>query len=243
MGKKTYRINEYDDWNFIEENLPNYDSRDDVLYNDIVTRYVNGEEIDDDDMEMMQEAFSSIEEAEKWLAKDDKRLFLEAVDTVLVEDRLETITCSMPNICLKDKVKEAHSRINMAFEQARQDLEDILRDCGGFIKTLPSNDKPNILVKTYDTSDNVSTELVFGIRLIEGEGIFICTTTSAENYEYDKGYSFDYLYNFENGTEDMENIEKLVSDPAYYIDIDEDYIDTRELVYEILSALEDYLDC
>lgn len=41
----------------------------------------------------------------------------------------------------------------------------------------------------------------------------------------------------------MENIEKLVSDPAYYIDIDEDYIDTRELVYEILASLEAYIDC
>ena len=144
---------------------------------------------------------------------------------------------------IRDKVQTAYSRINMAFSQARQDLEDILRDCGGFIKTLPSTDKPNILVRTYDTSDNVETELVFGIRLIEGEGIFICTTTSTRNYEYDNDYFFDYLYNFEDGTEDMENIEKLVSDPAYYIDIDEDYIDTREPVYEILASLEAYIDC
>ena len=41
----------------------------------------------------------------------------------------------------------------------------------------------------------------------------------------------------------MENIEKLVSDPAYYIDIDEDYISTIDLIWEILGDLEAYIDC
>ena len=94
MRKKTYRINEYEDWLFIEENLPNYESRDDILYNDIVSRYVNGEEIDDHDAEMMKNDFSSFEEAAKWLDKDTKRLFLEAVEAVYEEGRLEAITCT-----------------------------------------------------------------------------------------------------------------------------------------------------
>ena len=94
MRKKTYRINEYEDWLFIEENLPNYESRNDILYNDIVSRYVNGEEIDDHDAEMMKNDFSSFEEAVKWLDKDTKRLFLEAVEAVYEEGRLEAITCA-----------------------------------------------------------------------------------------------------------------------------------------------------
>ena len=93
MREKTYRINECEDWLFIEQNLPNYESRNDILYNDIVNRYVNGEEIDSHDAEMMQNDFSSFEEAEKWLDKDFKRLFLEAVEAVLEEGRLEAITC------------------------------------------------------------------------------------------------------------------------------------------------------
>lgn len=93
MRKKTYRINECEDWLFIEENLPNYESRDDILYNDIVSRYVNGEEIDSHDAEMMKNDFSSFEEAAKWLDKDFKRLFLEAVEAVYEEGRLEAITC------------------------------------------------------------------------------------------------------------------------------------------------------
>lgn len=94
MRKKTYRINEYEDWLFIEENLPNYESRNDILYNDIVSRYVNGEEIDDHDAEMMKNDFSSFEEAVKWLDNDTKRLFLEAVEAVYEEGRLEAITCT-----------------------------------------------------------------------------------------------------------------------------------------------------
>jgi hypothetical protein len=39
----------------------------------------------------------------------------------------------------------------------------------------------------------------------------------------------------------MENVEKLVNDPAYYIDIDEDYIDARETLYSILAGLGCYL--
>ena len=93
MRKKTYLINECEDWLFIEQNLPNYESRNDILYNDIVNRYVSGEEIDSHDAEMMQNDFSSFEEAEKWLDKDFKRLFLEAVEAVLEEGRLEAITC------------------------------------------------------------------------------------------------------------------------------------------------------
>ena len=144
---------------------------------------------------------------------------------------------------IRDKTARAYIRINAAFEQARQDLEDILRDCGGFIKTLPSGDKPYILAKTYDVYGNIDKEYVYGIRLVEGEGIFICTTTSARNYEYDNNYSFDYFYGFEDGTEDMENIEKLLSDPTYYVDIDEDYISTIDLIWEILGDLEAYIDC
>ena len=93
MNKKTYRISDYDDWTFIEENLPNYESRDDILYNDIVSRYVNGEELDDSDVETMQKNFSSVEEAEKWLDNDCKRLFLEAVGAAFDKGRIETITC------------------------------------------------------------------------------------------------------------------------------------------------------
>ena len=85
-------MGEYDEWNFIEDNLPNYHQRDDVLYNDIVSRYVNGEELDGEDLARMRADFPSVESAEKWLDTDIKRLFLEAVGAAYDEGLLCEIT-------------------------------------------------------------------------------------------------------------------------------------------------------
>lgn len=140
----------------------------------------------------------------------------------------------------RQKATAYFTRIHEAYNQLRRDVIDILEDMGGFIKTLPSTDLPTLMVTVEDYSQNQSQEPIYGIRLIDGD-IFLCTRTSLANYEYDNGYNFEYTYDFVEGTEDMENVEKLVNDPAYYIDIDEDYIDTRETLYSILAGIGDYL--
>ena len=75
-----YDFDDFGEWPFITDNLPNYYTRDDVLYNDIVAKYVNGEELDEDDIVLMHNDFKSVEDAEKWLDADIKRLFLESVE-------------------------------------------------------------------------------------------------------------------------------------------------------------------
>ena len=90
----SYAISEYDEWSFIEEFLPDYHRRDDVLYNDIVTRYVDGEDLDESDLEMMKETFPNVKDAEKWLDDDIRRLFLEAVANAYDEGAIEDIITS-----------------------------------------------------------------------------------------------------------------------------------------------------
>lgn len=141
----------------------------------------------------------------------------------------------------KQKATAYFTRIHEAYNQLRRDVIDILEDMDGFIKTLPSTNIPPIMVTTEDYSGHQNREAIYGIRLIDGD-IYLCTRTSLTNYEYDNGYFFDYTYDFEDGTEDKENIEKLVNDPAYYINLDEDYIDTRETLYSILSDIGVYLE-
>lgn len=143
---------------------------------------------------------------------------------------------------LKEKIDNAYGRIFNSFERAEKDLKEILSDAGGFIKTLPSHYAPTIYATFFNHVSlfSTDTELVFGVRLIDGE-IFICTTTSTKNYEYDNDYFFDYLYDFEDDTEDKEHIEKLVNDTAHYISIEEDYIDKRETIYSILTCLSSYI--
>lgn len=89
---KTYNVKDYDEWTFIEENLPDYHRRDDVLYNDIVTRFVNGEDLEEADRYEMEATFSTRKEAEEWLDKDIKRLFIEAFANAYEGGRVITIT-------------------------------------------------------------------------------------------------------------------------------------------------------
>ena len=45
-------------WYFIEDFLPNYSSRDDVLQNDIIFRYIHDDDICDGDLEWIRNEFN-----------------------------------------------------------------------------------------------------------------------------------------------------------------------------------------
>lgn len=45
-------------WRFIEEFLPNYYSRDDVLRDDILYRYVNGDDVCNEDMQWIRAEYN-----------------------------------------------------------------------------------------------------------------------------------------------------------------------------------------
>lgn len=65
--------NNYSDieiWKFIEEYLPNYYTRDDVLYNNILLKFIEGEELHDKDLEWIREDFGN-----------DRRLIIENIVT------------------------------------------------------------------------------------------------------------------------------------------------------------------
>lgn len=44
-------------WQFIEEYLPNYSSRDDVLLDDILTRFIEDDDVHEDDMVWIEAEF------------------------------------------------------------------------------------------------------------------------------------------------------------------------------------------
>ena len=44
-------------WRFIENYLPNYSSRDDVLLDDILLRYIEGDDVCEDDLKWIEEEF------------------------------------------------------------------------------------------------------------------------------------------------------------------------------------------
>lgn len=57
----TYQINNsyHNAWRFIEEYLPNYSNRDDVLQDDILLRFIEGDDVCEEDMEWVEKEFQS----------------------------------------------------------------------------------------------------------------------------------------------------------------------------------------
>ncbi len=74
---KTYLSLPNDYWQLVCEYLPNYYRRDDVLRSDILTRYINGEEISDDDLRSLPEDKA---EAVRMSEELDLALYNEAVE-------------------------------------------------------------------------------------------------------------------------------------------------------------------
>ena len=54
-------------WHFIEDYLPNYSSRDDILRNDILFRYIDGDYVSEEDMQWIQAEFNG----DKKLVKEE----------------------------------------------------------------------------------------------------------------------------------------------------------------------------
>lgn len=54
-------------WRFIESYLPNYSSRDDVLWDDILTRFLEGDDVCEEDMAWISEEFN----CDKQLVKEE----------------------------------------------------------------------------------------------------------------------------------------------------------------------------
>ena len=149
---------------------------------------------------------------------------------------------------LSEKLKAQAQSALETFMNARNDakvaLAEIVKAHGNFIPLIPFNDKPNMVIfmerESYDCADTeLKSENVYGIRYVEGEGLFLCTETCLENYEFDNDFSFVC---FETPCEtDREEITKALNDLAYYISFEEYYIVKSTSLISILSIIPYYL--
>ena len=67
-------------WDVVSDNLPNYHRRDDVLESDILTRYLDGDEVNDDDLGWIANSFSGDGEVLLCLQELDTKLYSEALE-------------------------------------------------------------------------------------------------------------------------------------------------------------------
>ena len=77
---KQEKITDSSYWDFVMEYLPCFSSDDRVLWSDILSRYLVGEEVDESDLRYIFENFKNRDEVVEELKRIDKILIGEAID-------------------------------------------------------------------------------------------------------------------------------------------------------------------
>ena len=149
----------------------------------------------------------------------------------------------------KDTLKEyaayCEESINKALDNAYEHIIRIVKECGGVLKTPASSDKIT-LYAFYESAGsrdlaNAASEAVAiqGLRWDDELGLCICTNDMLDNYQFDTGYCFEYYYDFAD--EDLENLNKALDDPAYYVEFDKYDLLHSETIRSIIGGIGDYL--
>ena len=135
--------------------------------------------------------------------------------------------------------------INKALDDAYEQIIRVVKECGGVLKTPASSDKIT-LYAFYESAGsrdlaNAASESVAiqGLRWDDELGLCICTNDMLDNYQFDTGYCFEYYYDFAG--EDLENLNKALDDPAYYVEFDKYDLLYADTIRSIIGGIGDYL--
>lgn len=143
---------------------------------------------------------------------------------------------------LKVRAQVALKQYMKAREDAKLALIEIVKAAGGYISLIPTGDKPQISILTYDNpwlqGGGVSPENIYGIRYEEGEGLMVLTETTLGNYEYDFDYDFHFVEGF--SAEDKERLNNIVKEPTYYVPFEENSILSNSII-SILGSIQNYV--
>lgn len=135
--------------------------------------------------------------------------------------------------------------IDNALDSAFEQIITVVKECGGVLKTPASSDKITLYAFYESTGSrdiaNAASEAVAiqGLRWDDELGLCICTNDMLDNYQFDTGYQFEYYFDFEG--EDLENLNKALDDPAYYVEFDKYDLLFSETVRAIIGGIGDYL--
>jgi hypothetical protein len=92
---------------------------------------------------------------------------------------------------------------------------------------MPRDGKP--VIECVLEAEGLDDELqeVYGIRYVEGEGLFLFNEDSVSNYEYDN---------------ECECKEEALDDIGYYVSLEDGFFNVNVTVVSILGVLTSYLD-
>lgn len=140
---------------------------------------------------------------------------------------------------LKEYACVCEEAIDRAFDNAYETIITIVKECGGVLKTPAQNDKITLYAFYEDYDGRIKTENIHGLRWDDELGLCICTDSMLENYTFDTGYGFSDYRNFEG--KDAEELDKMLDDPAYYVEFDKYELVYAPTVRAIIGGIGDYL--
>ena len=144
----------------------------------------------------------------------------------------------------KERLKRVCYNCEKAIDDALDNAYDenciIVQERGGVIKTPASSDKITLYAYYGNVADATSAVPIHGLRYDKELGLCICTNDMLDNYQFDNDYEFEYYFDFEG--KDLENLNKALDDPAYYVEFDRYDLVFADTVRSIIGGLPDYLD-
>lgn len=132
-------------------------------------------------------------------------------------------------------------RIDDTLNEIYDTLCNMCKANGGYVKTPASDDKPTLYAYYEDwSSETRFQKAIHGIRYDDELGLCICTDDMLENYQFDNKYYFYTFRNFEG--EDLENLEKVLADSAYYVGFDNYDLIRQDTLISIVGGISHYLE-
>lgn len=129
--------------------------------------------------------------------------------------------------------------IKKAIDDAYETIVTAVQNCGGLLKTPAASDKPTLYAYYESVDGKTEQEAIHGLRWDDELGLTICTNSMLDNYQYDNKYYFEYYFDFEG--EDLENLNKALDDPAYFVEFDKYGLVYTDTVMSIIGGIADYL--
>ena len=139
---------------------------------------------------------------------------------------------------LKEYAARCEESIDKALDNAYETIITIVKECGGVLKTPAQDGKITLYAFYEDYDGRTKTENIHGLRWDDELGLCICTDSMLENYTFDTGYGFGDYRNFEG--KDAEELDKLLDDPAYYVEFDKYDLVYASTVRAIIGGIGDY---
>lgn len=140
----------------------------------------------------------------------------------------------------KDKLHNASVILSDAYDNAYKAIVEVVKANGGLIKTPAETGSRPCLYAFYEDFDGlVYKRGIHGLRWDDELGLTICTDDMLDNYQFDEGYTFEYYYDFVD--DDAIHIQKVLDNPAYFVEWDSYDLVKDDTIKSIISGLEFYL--